>query len=198
MDIDGVTVVDLEVHPDARGSFVEFYRESWLPTARSALQGNISRSTAGSLRAMHFHRRQWDYWFVVAGEMFVALADLRTGSPTERAISTLRLSAETPAGLVHPARGRPRVPRGDRPRSRIPGRPVLRRLGRVGDRLERPGARDRLARRRSRPVRPGSEQPEPAEALRDPVPYRPDRGLTSSAGGRTLPPVPARDRAGAG
>ena len=52
---------------------------------RSALQGNISRSTSGSLRAMHFHRMQWDYWFVVAGEMFVALADLRTGSPTERA-----------------------------------------------------------------------------------------------------------------
>jgi dTDP-4-dehydrorhamnose 3,5-epimerase len=102
MLIDGVTLVDLEVHPDARGSFVEFYRESWLPTDQSALQGNISRSTKGSLRAMHFHRGQWDYWFVVAGEMFVALADLRAGSPTERVISTMRLTAEVPHGLFIP------------------------------------------------------------------------------------------------
>jgi dTDP-4-dehydrorhamnose 3,5-epimerase len=100
--IDGVTLVDLEVHPDARGSFVEFYRESWLPTEHPALQGNISRSTAGSLRALHFHRRQWDYWFVIAGEIFVALADLRAGSPTERVVSTMRLSAETPQGLFIP------------------------------------------------------------------------------------------------
>ena len=100
--IHGVKVVDLEVHLDARGSFVEFYRESWVPSEHSALQGNISRSTAGSLRAMHFHRRQWDYWFVIAGEMFVALADLRAGSPSERAISTMRLSAETPQGLFIP------------------------------------------------------------------------------------------------
>jgi dTDP-4-dehydrorhamnose 3,5-epimerase len=100
--IDGVTVVDLEVHPDARGSFVEFYRESWLPTEESAVQGNISRSIAGTLRAMHFHRHQWDYWFVLSGEMFVALADLRRGSPTESATSTLRLKAEDPRGLFIP------------------------------------------------------------------------------------------------
>ena len=34
--------------------------------------------------------------------MFVALVDLRSGSPTERATSTLRLSAETPKGLFIP------------------------------------------------------------------------------------------------
>jgi dTDP-4-dehydrorhamnose 3,5-epimerase and related enzymes len=100
--IDGVTVVDLEVHSDVRGSFVEFYRESWLPTDRSALQGNVSRSTAGTLRAMHFHRRQWDYWFVLSGEMFVALVDLRAGSPSERVTSTMRLSGDTPQGLFIP------------------------------------------------------------------------------------------------
>ena len=100
--IDGVEVVDLEVYADVRGSFVEFYRQSWIPSDRSALQGNISRSTSGSLRAMHFHRRQWDYWFVVAGAMFVALVDLRSGSPTVRVTSTLRLSAESPKGLFIP------------------------------------------------------------------------------------------------
>jgi len=100
--IDGVEVVDLEVHADVRGSFVEFYRQSWVPSDQSVLQGNISRSTSSSLRAMHFHRRQWDYWFAVSGAMFVALADLRTGSPTEGATWTLRMSAETPKGLFIP------------------------------------------------------------------------------------------------
>ena len=132
-----------------------------LPTDHSALQGNISRSTSGSLRAMHFHRRQWDYWFVIAGQMFVALVDLRAGSPTERAISTMRLSAGGATGIVHPTRCGSRVPRGDGSDLGIPGRPVFRRNGRVGDRLERPGPRDRMAGRRPRPVRPGPEQPEP-------------------------------------
>jgi dTDP-4-dehydrorhamnose 3,5-epimerase len=54
------------------------------------------------LRAMHFHRRQWDYWFVVSGEAFVALADLRDGSPTERSIVTMRLSGTEPRGLFIP------------------------------------------------------------------------------------------------
>jgi dTDP-4-dehydrorhamnose 3,5-epimerase len=102
VSIDGVTVVDLEVRSDVRGSFVEFYRESWLPADSSALQGNVSRSVEGTLRAMHFHRLQWDYWFVVSGNAFVALVDLRAGSPTERATSTMRLSEETPRGLFIP------------------------------------------------------------------------------------------------
>jgi dTDP-4-dehydrorhamnose 3,5-epimerase len=100
--IDGVTIVDLEVRSDVRGSFVEFYRGSWLPADSPPLQGNVSRSIAGSLRAMHFHRRQWDYWFVLSGEAFVALVDLRAGSPTERATSTMRFSGETPRGLFIP------------------------------------------------------------------------------------------------
>lgn len=103
VSIDGVRVVDLEVHPDARGSFVEFFRQAWLPTDHPPLQGNISRSVAGTMRAMHFHRQQWDYWFVLSGEMFVALTDLRSGSPTERATSTLRLDAAAPGGLFIPS-----------------------------------------------------------------------------------------------
>ncbi len=102
MTIDGVKVVDLELFEDLRGSFVEFYRESWLPPGGSAVQGNVSLSKVGTLRAMHFHRLQWDYWFVMSGDAFVALADLRTGSPSERAVSTFRLSGGTPQGLFIP------------------------------------------------------------------------------------------------
>lgn len=100
--IDGVKVIDLELREDVRGSFVEFYRESWLPTDYPAVQGNVSRSTSGVLRGMHFHRRQWDYWFVVSGVAFVALADLRSASPTEGATLTMRLAATEPRGLFIP------------------------------------------------------------------------------------------------
>ncbi|MGH7682667.1 MAG: dTDP-4-dehydrorhamnose 3,5-epimerase family protein [Candidatus Eiseniibacteriota bacterium] len=101
--IDGVKTIDLKIHADVRGSFVEFFRQSWLPTDHPALQGNVSRSTSGVLRGMHFHRRQWDYWFVVSGTAFIALVDLRAGSPTERVPMTLRLAAEEPRGLFIPS-----------------------------------------------------------------------------------------------
>lgn len=100
--IDGVKVIDLEIRADVRGSFVEFFRQSWLPTDHGALQGNVSRSTSGVLRGMHFHRSQWDYWFVVSGTALVALADLRSGSPTERVTMTMRLAADEPRGLFIP------------------------------------------------------------------------------------------------
>ena len=102
MTIDGVELVELQAHEDPRGSFVEFYRQSWLPTERSALQGNISRSRAGVLRGIHLHRLQWDYWFVLSGRAFVALADLRSGSPTESSVDTMDLSDEEQRGLFIP------------------------------------------------------------------------------------------------
>ncbi len=35
------------------------------------------------LRGLHFHRLQADYWCVLEGSAFVALFDLRQGSPTQ-------------------------------------------------------------------------------------------------------------------
>lgn len=102
LEIDGVRFIELVVHGDDRGSFAEVYRQAWLPGEQPALQGNLSRSSPGVLRGMHFHRRQWDYWFVVTGTAFVALADLRRGSPTEGRIATTRLSWEEPRGLFIP------------------------------------------------------------------------------------------------
>jgi dTDP-4-dehydrorhamnose 3,5-epimerase len=47
------------------------------------VQSNLSRSRAGVVRGLHFHRRQSDYWCYLEGTAFVALVDLRAGSPTE-------------------------------------------------------------------------------------------------------------------
>lgn len=102
LGIEGVKLVDLEIHVDARGSLVEFYRRLWLPTDQPLLQGNISRSIGGVLRGMHFHRRQWDYWFVVSGAAFAALVDLRRGSPTELGTMTFRVLGDEPRAVFIP------------------------------------------------------------------------------------------------
>ncbi len=105
--IPGVAVVPLAHHADDRGSFVEVFRQSWLPSgAPTMVQGNRSVSRAGVLRGMHFHHRQADYWFVTHGRVFAALADLRVGSPTEGKVAVLRLEDSDqglyiPRGVAH-------------------------------------------------------------------------------------------------
>jgi len=100
--IDGVELIELEVFGDDRGAFIETYRREGLKGAREMVQSNLSRSKAGVLRGLHFHRRQADHWFVVEGRAYVALYDLRAGSPTEDVALELRLDADEPQGLLIP------------------------------------------------------------------------------------------------
>jgi len=44
-------------------------------------QANLSRSSKGVLRGLHFHRHQSDLWLVLEGRAFVALVDLRDAAP---------------------------------------------------------------------------------------------------------------------
>jgi dTDP-4-dehydrorhamnose 3,5-epimerase len=100
----GVRVIDLVVHADDRGAFTETFRRSWLPDhARQILQSNLSLSRAGVVRGMHFHRSQADFWVVLDGTAFVALFDVRRGSPTEGALHTLTVdTAELRRGIFIP------------------------------------------------------------------------------------------------
>lgn len=105
----GVRVVDLVVHADDRGAFTETFRRSWLPDhAGQILQSNLSLSRAGVVRGMHFHRSQADFWVLLDGTAFVALFDVRPGSPTEGALHTLTIDAAElrrgifiPPGVAH-------------------------------------------------------------------------------------------------
>ena len=80
--LDGAVVVPLEWRADDRGAFTELFRGSWMPEAPPMVQANLSRSKAGVLRGMHFHRQQADFWALLSGKQFVALYDLRPGSTT--------------------------------------------------------------------------------------------------------------------
>jgi dTDP-4-dehydrorhamnose 3,5-epimerase len=107
--IEGVKLLFLESHPDDRGAFTEMYRREWLPSdGREMVQGNLSLSHSNVLRGLHFHRKQADYWCVVRGTAFVALFDLRAGSPTEGKKAELSMSGNgayqglyIPRGVAH-------------------------------------------------------------------------------------------------
>jgi dTDP-4-dehydrorhamnose 3,5-epimerase len=67
------------------------------------VQSNLSLSRAGVVRGIHFHRSQADYWVVLEGRAFIALLDLREGSPTEGALETLTIdAAESRRGIYIP------------------------------------------------------------------------------------------------
>ena len=108
--IDGVVPVTLTLHRDDRGSLSEVYRGSWLPGAGPMVQANLSRSRAGVLRGMHFHRRQADFQVFAGGVSMIGLFDLRTGSPSEGRSATVPVDVDVgdaalglyiPPGVAH-------------------------------------------------------------------------------------------------
>jgi dTDP-4-dehydrorhamnose 3,5-epimerase len=104
---------------DVRGSFRELWREDTfgpvdpelagapLGVAPRFVQANLSTSSAGVLRGLHLHQRQFDHWVVVGGRAFVALVDVRpllAGGP-KPAVETRELGeddwVDIPTGVAH-------------------------------------------------------------------------------------------------
>ena len=97
-----VVVVEPEAFGDARGRFVETYRRSWFPLGREMVQGNRSEKQAGAVVGLHYHLHQADYWYLLRGRARVVLHDLRVGSPTDGATSTIDLDGDEDRGLFIP------------------------------------------------------------------------------------------------
>jgi dTDP-4-dehydrorhamnose 3,5-epimerase len=100
--IDGVHIVEPEIHGDQRGLFIETYRRSWFPHGREMLQGNRANRQQGALVGLHYHLHQADYWYVPFGTARVVLHDLREGGPTDGATLCLDLSGENHMGVFIP------------------------------------------------------------------------------------------------
>ena len=107
-----VFLVEPVVHGDARGFFLESYREEELARAGIAarfVQDNHSGSRKGILRGLHYQCRhpQGKLVRVTAGEVFDAAVDLRRGTPGYGKWVGARLSAENrrmlwiPPGFAH-------------------------------------------------------------------------------------------------
>lgn len=85
--IPGVLIFEPKVFGDARGFFVETFRESWLAEAGldhiKFVQDNQSRSRKGVLRGLHFqtHNPQGKLVRAARGKVFDVAVDVRRGSP---------------------------------------------------------------------------------------------------------------------
>ena len=110
--IEGVKVVDVKLYGDARGGFMETYREENFVAGgidASFVQDNQSSSVQGVLRGLHFQieHPQAKLVRVISGIVFDVAVDLREGSPTWGQWEGVVLSAKNrrqffvPRGFAH-------------------------------------------------------------------------------------------------
>ena len=111
-ELEGVIVVEPDVHRDARGFFLETYhaeRYAAAGIAATFVQDNHSRSTYGTVRGLHgqLRRPQAKLVRVLAGEIVDVVVDVRRGAPTFKRWISVPLSSENfrqifvPAGYAH-------------------------------------------------------------------------------------------------
>ena len=111
-DIKGVYINDVKTYGDARGYFMETYKESDFREAGldyCFVQDNQSSSRRGVLRGLHFQKEhpQAKLVRVLSGEVFDVAVDLRQGSGTYGKWAGVILSGENhrqfmiPRGFAH-------------------------------------------------------------------------------------------------
>jgi dTDP-4-dehydrorhamnose 3,5-epimerase len=101
-EIEGVLIVRLAGHADERGRFMETFRQEWFEGAPAMVQGNRSDSIAGTVRALHFHRHQADYWYVPTGRILVGLYDLRRSSGSNGVSMAFEIGETNEVGVYIP------------------------------------------------------------------------------------------------
>ncbi|OGT47423.1 MAG: dTDP-4-dehydrorhamnose 3,5-epimerase [Gammaproteobacteria bacterium RIFCSPHIGHO2_12_FULL_41_20] len=110
--IPGVMIFEPAIYKDERGCFFEIFNEMRYRTyglTLSFVQDNISKSTKGVLRGLHYQLQhpQGKLVTVLKGKIFDVIVDIRQTSPTFGQWLTLELSDENhkqlyiPPGLAH-------------------------------------------------------------------------------------------------
>ncbi|MGC1550152.1 MAG: dTDP-4-dehydrorhamnose 3,5-epimerase [Rhodanobacter sp.] len=108
----GAVVIEPQVFGDARGFFYESYNEEKYHAAgirNRFVQANVSRSSKGVLRGLHYQwpNPQGKLVSVLEGEVYDVAVDVRRGSPTFGQWAGMMLSAENhrhfwiPEGFAH-------------------------------------------------------------------------------------------------
>ena len=105
--IAGVSVEVGAIYPDDRGYFTELFRVGASALTHSLrecpmLQISVAASYPGTIKALHYHFEQTDFWAPIQGVFQVVLCDLRQGSPTHGKVNTLFLGILRPWRLRIP------------------------------------------------------------------------------------------------
>ncbi len=83
--IDGVYVKQLKINSDDRGFLTELFKadDEFVKKHNIVVkQTNFSVAYPGLIKAFHWHKKQWDIWFIASGNVQVVLHDMREKSPT--------------------------------------------------------------------------------------------------------------------
>ena len=105
--IGGVSVNVGAICPDDRGYFTELFRVGASALTHGlrecpTLQISVAASYPGTIKALHCHFEQTDFWAPIQGMFQVVLCDLRQGSPTHGKVNTLFLGILRPWRLRIP------------------------------------------------------------------------------------------------
>ena len=111
-EIEGVTLIEPDIHRDERGFFLESYHQARYHEAGLGavfVQDNHSKSAHGTLRGLHMQveRAQTKLVRVIAGRIWDVAVDVRTDSSTFGRYVGAELSAENqkqlyiPTGMLH-------------------------------------------------------------------------------------------------
>ncbi|WP_312420869.1 dTDP-4-dehydrorhamnose 3,5-epimerase [Anaerospora hongkongensis] len=111
-NLQGVVIIEPKVFGDNRGFFMETWNQEKYEKAGLSfnfVQDNLSFSTKGVLRGLHFQNPnpQGKLVYVLQGEVFDVAVDIRVGSPTFGQWTGVTLSSENkrqfyvPEGFAH-------------------------------------------------------------------------------------------------
>lgn len=81
MEIDGVKIKKIIRFSDDRGFFSEIIKMGE-ETFKEMKQTSYTETYPGVIKAFHWHKKQYDIWFPIKGNIQIVLYDLREGSPT--------------------------------------------------------------------------------------------------------------------
>ncbi len=99
--LNGVKIKQVKRNFDDRGFFseiVKFGEETFCEIK----QTSYTETYPGVIKAFHWHRRQYDIWFPVKGNIQIVLHDLRKDSPTQGQTQVIYAGGDWPLVILIP------------------------------------------------------------------------------------------------
>lgn len=100
--INGVKIKQLKLFPDDRGFFIEVFKETTDDFKIKIKQTSYTETYPGVIKAFHWHKIQWDLWFVIKGMVQVVLYDMREDSPTYKKTQVIFAGEKNPSLIFIP------------------------------------------------------------------------------------------------
>jgi dTDP-4-dehydrorhamnose 3,5-epimerase len=99
--INGVKIKPIKKYADDRGFFAEIIKFGE-ETFCEVKQTSYTETYPGVIKAFHWHKKQWDVWFVARGMAQVVLCDLREDSKTKRETQVICAGEDNPVLIAIP------------------------------------------------------------------------------------------------